>query len=185
MALILVKEDGSGKADANTYASVADGDAYHEGHLYASTWTAATSDNKGKALVMATRVLDALVRFHGFKRSTAQALQWPRRLCPDPDGDSGAVDVLGFARGPYLDETKVPAVIVSATCEMARELLAGDRTGDPEGVGMVQLAVAGSLTAIFDTKHPRPVVPRLVKAMLAPLGTVLEGGSGEVRLVRC
>ena len=185
MALTLIKEDGSGKADANTYANVADGDAYHEGHLYAGSWTGATTGSKEAALVMATRVIDALVRFHGFKRLVTQALQWPRRACPDPDGDSGAVDILGFARGPYLDETKVPAVIVHATCEMARELLAGDRTGDPEGVGMVQIAVAGSLTAIFDTKHPRPVVPRLVKAMLAPLGTVLEGGSGEVRLVRC
>jgi hypothetical protein len=45
--------------------------------------------------------------------------------------------------------------------------------------------VAGSLTTVFDTKHPRPVVPRLVQAMLAPLGSVVEGGSGEVRLVRC
>jgi hypothetical protein len=35
MALVLLKEDGSGLAGANTYAVVADGDAYHEGHLYA------------------------------------------------------------------------------------------------------------------------------------------------------
>ena len=39
MALTLIKEDGSGMADANCYADVADGDAYHEGHLYASAWT--------------------------------------------------------------------------------------------------------------------------------------------------
>ena len=36
MALTLVKEDGTGKADANSYADVADGDSYHDGHLYAS-----------------------------------------------------------------------------------------------------------------------------------------------------
>ena len=42
MALTLVKEDGTGRADANSYADVADGDAYFEGHLYASAWTAAT-----------------------------------------------------------------------------------------------------------------------------------------------
>ena len=41
MALILTKEDGTGKSDANSYASTADGDAYHDGHLYASAWTAA------------------------------------------------------------------------------------------------------------------------------------------------
>ena len=36
MALVLVKEDGTGKSNANSYADVADGDAYFEGHLYAS-----------------------------------------------------------------------------------------------------------------------------------------------------
>ena len=40
MALTLIKEDGTGKADANAYANVADGDAYHDGHLYATAWTA-------------------------------------------------------------------------------------------------------------------------------------------------
>ena len=35
MALVLTKEDGTGLAGANAYANGADGDAYHEGHLYA------------------------------------------------------------------------------------------------------------------------------------------------------
>jgi hypothetical protein len=50
---------------------------------------------------------------------------------------------------------------------------------------MVQVSLSGSMSAIFDTKNPRPVVPRLVQAMLAPVGSVVEGNSGEVRLVRC
>ena len=33
MALVLVREDGTGKADANSYATRAEGDAYHEGHV--------------------------------------------------------------------------------------------------------------------------------------------------------
>ena len=31
------------RADANSYASATDGDAYHDGHLYATAWTAATT----------------------------------------------------------------------------------------------------------------------------------------------
>ena len=46
MALTLIKEDGTGKADANAYADVADGDAYHDGHLYATAWTGATADKR-------------------------------------------------------------------------------------------------------------------------------------------
>ena len=36
MALVLVREDGTGRPDANSYADVAGGDSYHDGHLYAS-----------------------------------------------------------------------------------------------------------------------------------------------------
>ena len=39
MALTLIKETGAGLVDANSYASAADGDAYHDGHLYATAWT--------------------------------------------------------------------------------------------------------------------------------------------------
>ena len=75
MALTLIKEDGTGKSDANSYASVADGDAYHDGHLYATAWTAATTANKEKALVFATRLIDAEFRFKGTKANSTQALQ--------------------------------------------------------------------------------------------------------------
>jgi len=37
---------------------------------------------------------------------------------------------LWLARGPFLDETKVPPVVVIATCELARELIKQDRTDD-------------------------------------------------------
>ena len=33
--LTLIKETGEGLDDANSYADLADGDAYHAGHLYA------------------------------------------------------------------------------------------------------------------------------------------------------
>ena len=85
MALTLVKEDGTGLATANSYASVADGDAYFEGHLYASAWTAATSGTKAAALVMATRLVDTQFQFNGYRANEDQALQWPRERCPDPD----------------------------------------------------------------------------------------------------
>jgi len=85
MALTLIKEDGTGRADANSYASVADSDAYHAGHLYTTAWIGATADNKAAALVMASRVIDAEFQFNGVRASAAQALQWPRSECRDPD----------------------------------------------------------------------------------------------------
>ena len=74
MALTLKKEDGSGFSDANAYADVADGDAYHEGHLYASAWSGASAGDKAAALVMASRVIDAQMQFRGHMRLASLAL---------------------------------------------------------------------------------------------------------------
>jgi len=184
MPLTLIKEDGTGLANANAYANAADGDAYHDGHLYASAWTGATTANKEKALVMATRLIDRLFQFHGFKRLSTQALQWPRRECVDPDNSNGVVPGVLVARGPYLDETKVPPVVVDATCELARELLKQDRTDDPEGEGLRSLEIVGASRMEFNAADRQPVVPAMVQTWLGKFGGYVARGPGTVRLVR-
>src|ERR1017187_2308118 len=119
MALTLVKEDGTGKADANAYAEVANGDAYHAGHLYATAWTAATADQKAVALVMATRLIDAEYQFNGLRTVDAQALQWPRVNCLDPDKASASVLVSLLLAYPFVSASIVPKALVLATCELA------------------------------------------------------------------
>src|SRR5689334_14898370 len=74
MPLTLVKENGTGLSNANSYANVADCDAYHEGHLWASTWTSAITATKEAALVLATRLIDANVQFNGLRTTSGQAL---------------------------------------------------------------------------------------------------------------
>lgn len=171
MPLILNKEDGSGLADANSYASVTDGDAYHEGHLYATAWTGATADKKAAALVMATRVIDAEYQFGGVKVSDGQALSWPRRDCPDPD------------TGEWVSETIVPPAAVAATCDLARELLIVDRTASPAGEGLKYENVGGTQKG-YDKTDTRPVMPALVQAMLSRIGTLIKSRSGTVKLLR-
>ena len=184
MALTLIKEDGTGKPDANSYAAVADGDAYHDGHLYAATWTAATNATKEKALVMASRLIDGLFQFNGFKRLSTQSLQWPRRECRDPDNSNGVVPGLLLARGPFLDETKVPPIVVNATCELARALLVEDRTDNPEGEGLRSMNVVGSLGLVFEPGDRQPVISSVVQAWLGRFGEYMERSKGTARLVR-
>lgn len=184
MPLTLIKEDGSGLANANSYASAADGDAYHDGHLYASPWTAAITDSKEKALAMATRLIDGLFQFDGFKRLSSQALQWPRRECRDPDVETGVIPGLLLVRGPYLDETKVPPVIVNATCELARALLVEDRTDDPDGEGLSSMSVVGSLRLDFNAGDRQPVIPAIVQTWLGKFGQYLPRTRGTAKLVR-
>jgi hypothetical protein len=175
MALSIVKEDGTGKTDANSYASAADGDAYHEGHLYASAWTAASTANKEAALVMATRLIDSQYQFNGHRADSDQALQWPREGCHDPDAD-------GWNGGTVADSV-VPKVVVEATCEMARELLIQDRTAAPPGEGLKYYNDAGKQTG-YDKSDTRPVITRVAQAMLDKYGSLVSGKSGAVRLVR-
>ena len=174
MALTLIKEDGTGKTDGNAYADVADGDAYFEGHLYASAWTAATTVQKTAALVMATRVIDTEYQFNGVRSVDGQALPWPRENCPDPDGVAAAV----------LANNKVLKVVIDATCEMARELLILDRTAAPPGEGIHERQEVDLSRTIYSKSDERPVIARLVQAMLAKYGDLIKGGSGTVRLVR-
>lgn len=181
MALVLVKEDGTGKADANSYAEAADGDAYFEGHLYATAWTAATDEKKAAALAMATRLIDAEYQFNGFKAHDAQALQWPREKCPDVDASVVSVSVLGWVGDNYVEPDLVPSAVVQATCEMARELLIVDRTAAPPGEGIDTNTNLGTKYSKSDT---RPIISHVAQAMLSKFGALLDGGSGAVRLVR-
>jgi len=177
MALTLIKEDGTGLANANAYANAADGDAYHDGHLYATAWTGATADKKAAALVMASRLIDALFQFRGVRTKSAQALQWPREDCPDPDANP---DVVGQR---FVLSDVVPKAVVDATCETARALIIEDRTANPLGEGL-KFSGIGELQQSFDKGDRRPMIPHLALAMLSKFGVLLNRKSGAVPLVR-
>lgn len=182
--MTLVMEDGTGLANATSYADVAAGDDYHSAHLYASTWSAATSGNKGSALMMATRLIDASYQFNGRKVSATQALQWPRTRCPDPDRDSFQTGVLSGNRGVYFDEDAVPPAVIAATCELARTLLQADSTNEIDGKGISQMSITGALHIQFDKKDAEPLIPDSVQIYLVKLGTFLAGRSSTVPVMR-
>ena len=185
MAITLVKEDGTGLANANAYASAADGDAYHAGHLYATAWTGATDDQKAAALVMATRLIDGQYQFNGLRSQSGQALQWPRVNCPDPDKASVPVLTSLLLYDPFVPFSVVPLAVVEATCEMARELLIADRTASPPGEGLKSYAdTTAGKTTVYDKTDTRPVISPVAQAMLIKFGSLLKSRSGSVRLVR-
>lgn len=183
MSLVLIKEDGSGKTDANSYADVNDGNAYHDGHLYASAWTAATDDQKAVALVMATRLIDAEFQFNGTRTNAVQGLQWPRARCPEPDAIHVPLQALLPIPSDFVRFDSVPKAVVQATCEMARELLISDRTAAPPGEGLKYYNDAG-IQAGYDKTDRRPVISHVAQAMLAKYGSLIHVRSGAVRLER-
>ena len=187
MAIGIIQEDGTGLPDANSYAAAADSDLYHAGHLYPTGWTTASDLRKTQALVMATRLIDAECMFMGFRKSSAQALQWPRVQVPDRESPGvywvpGLVIGLGPVAPQYLSSDSVPPCVINATCELARELLLADRTGAPLGEGLQSSAVSGS-TFVYDKSDRRPVLTPVVEALLARV-LLSSPKMSAVRLVR-
>ena len=173
MSLTLIKEDGTGKADANSYADEADFAAYNDAHV--DPICLANADVYAP-LIMATRVIDAEYQFSGARAVAGQALQWPRVGCPDVDGGEGA----------ELDSASVPAGIVRATCDMARELYKVDRTAAPPGEGISEQRNADASAVIYSKSDTRPIISHLAQAMLAKFGRLMSErpSGGMVRLVR-
>jgi len=181
--ITLVKEDGTGKSDANSYADLTDGNAYHDGHLYATAWTAASDAQKAVALVMASRLIDAEFQFNGTRTNAVQGLQWPRARCPEPDAIHVPLQVLLPIPSDYVRYDSVPKAVVQATCEMARELLIVDRTAAPAGEGLKYQNVGTTQTG-YDKNDTRPVLSRVAQVMLAKYGSQISAHSGAVRLQR-
>ncbi len=195
MSLTVIKETGAGLADANSYASVADGDAYFEGHLYATAWAGATSTTKAAALVMATRLVDTQFQFNGYRTSETQALQWPRERCPDPDRNLVTSTPLSPVLTNFVPSDLVPQGVAFAVCEMARELLIADRTAAPPGEGLTSLQTSHSTSdasgdesnssmTVYNKSDTRAILSRVAVAMLSKYGALIDCGSGAVRLVR-
>ncbi len=169
--IVVIKETGAGLSNANSYATVDDGDVYHDGHLYASAWTSATTEKKIAALAMATRLIDAEYQFNGVRAVATQSLQWPRRQCRIPDEEA------------ELAENLVPKAVIHATCELARELIIADRTAAPPGEGLSYQNVGGTQTG-YNKADTRPIIPAVVQALLAKFGVLIKSKSGSTKLVR-
>jgi hypothetical protein len=167
MALVL--DATLGGPAANTYCTLAEALAYHESHVYASTWTESGNAQRGAALAMATRLIDVHMEFEGVVVTSTQALAWPRLNVLGPNG--------------YPVDNTIPALVRDATAEFARQLLGKDRTKDLAQAGLKRLK-AGPVELEFDGAFSAQVLPDSVFDMLRPYGRKKAGRRVSVPLVR-
>ena len=159
-----------GAANANSYCSLVEAEAYHETHLYATPWTDADEDSQIAALIWATRLLDEQVDWKGYVTSLTQSLRWPRSM------------VIARDRQQYFDNASIPTFLKNATAELARHLLAGDRTKE-RSIGITSV-VADTVEVVFDKHDVKPILPPSVVSLVQAYGLVIGPGSGTARLVR-
>ncbi|MFZ9960583.1 MAG: DnaT-like ssDNA-binding protein [Candidatus Limnocylindrus sp.] len=106
MAVSVVATVGS--ANANSYITVATGDAIANTMVGTLSWNSASNDNKGRALITATNGLETL-GWIGARATETQALAWPRSgvACSDK----------------AYDDDEIPREIELATFDLANALL--------------------------------------------------------------
>lgn len=163
MALVLIAETGAGVTGANSYATRAQGDAYHEGRLHAAAWTGASDSIKDAALVMATRFLDSNVQWLGTRNELDQALGWPRE---------GAI-----WDGHEVPRDMLPRPVIDATCELARLLIVADLQAeqDADNVKSVNLGQSALQIEFKDDSKTRRI-PLAIGELLQGLGATASGG---------
>lgn len=169
MALTITVEDGTIVAGANTYVDPEGSAAedYFDAHLYATAWTGAVLADQQKAVIMATRYLDKLVDWKGFKVDTAQPREWPR---------TGVL-----INGDELPDDVVPADIVEAVLETALAFLTGNRIADTaKSTGVSSIGLGnGALTLDFnepDLQRNLPILPEQVTALISKYGNAPARG---------
>jgi len=161
-----------GGAAANSYCTIAEGTAYHETHPYATVWEDAGDDERCRALQTATRLLDQWYEWTGVAVGSTQALLWPR------------IDVIG--PNGYLEASDaIPTRLRDATAELARQLLAGDRTADSdiETQGLKSLK-AGSVELAFSGAAVGKVIPDAVAGFVSVYGRLRGRSGADVTLRR-
>lgn len=168
-------EDGSGLADATSYSSIADADAYHADYTTGAAltaWTNATDPEKESGLMVATQWIDANYAhaWSGRPVNDDQALDWPQECATD-----------NF--GLWVSSTEVPVQIKQATAILALKHIQGD-TLEPddsagsnvksESVTLGAMSVSKTYSGGKDTKKRYSLVERLI-------GELIGGGSRVYR----
>ena len=163
-----------GGASANSFATLAEFTAYMDGRLNAGTFTAASDDDKNRALVEATREL-TILSWEGLVVTTTQALTWPRQSAVNPDSptlDYFAIDV-------------IPQRVKDACLEMAFQFLKAGTTdvaAEAADLGITEKTV-DVLTTRYDPRIRNTGLRRYPRAYdrIRPLLGIVAGVRSVVR----
>jgi hypothetical protein len=152
-----------GAANADSYATLLEADAWHAGRLIAGEWGTGEAQ-KEAALRMAALLLDSLFVWTGTPTDAVQALAWPR---------TGMLTRNGFPLSPVV----IPRELKYAQAEFARQLIIEDLLANDDIVrqGIVGLK-AGSIELKFAERKGetsslelmRRPVPDAVALLLVP-----------------
>lgn len=167
----LITEDGSALATAESLCSVAIADTYHISIGNEATWFFLSEAVKEQCLRKATAFMSGKYRdrYIGVRRTTTQALDFPRSL----------MLIKGALSEAYYSDILVPLPVQHACASLA--LRASTATLLADQKRSKSSVTIGPISTTYD--RARPIAPQYkeIDAMLAPY---LSGGSGALEMVR-
>lgn len=165
--MALEVEDGTGKANADSYISVADADAYFAARGI-TLWATLQEIEKEQALRRATDFMERRygAQWTGQRLTLSQALSWPR---------TGVV-----YQGWLLPSDTVPMQVVKACAELGFRAAGGEL--DPDLGAQVKSEAVGPIAVTYADGARQQVKFQAIDAMLGSL--VTGGGGSMVKLVR-
>lgn len=184
--MALIVEDGTGKSDAESLASVAEADAYHtsRGNLPWINDPDMTEAAKEQALRRASDYIMQVyrLRWDGTRTSSSQALDWPRAFVIRKDFEySGLNGYTVIGGNYYYPSNSVPVEVKNACIELAFKAAAGELAADLEQ-GIVREKV-DVLEVEYDKYSPQQKRYRAIDMLLAPFLKV-NGSSVNKVVVR-
>lgn len=170
--MAIIVEDGTIVTNANSYISVVDATNYFYDYLSIDKyWHQATIEEQERALITATRKLDATYLWNGYAQQEGQALGWPRTQAFDK------YDIL-------IDENYIPTLLKSAVCELALDYLKANDDGtnldDSQEAG-IKRAKIGEIDIEFDKSDRITKIRKIIRDMLQGLGLY---GTNQIRINR-
>jgi len=159
MSATIVIEDGTGKANSNSYVSETDLGTYATDRGF--TLAASTDPLKADLLIRAMDYLE-LQPFMGVKYTDAQALQWPRY----------GVTIDHY----YVDVDAIPQLLIDSLCELAIGIDGGDSPLDNVSRETKKEKVGDIEVEYMDGTYSQTYL----KASEMKLNKLLKAGSGGI-----
>lgn len=162
----IIVEDGTGKSTSESYISVTDADT-HFSNRGNTTWSSFSITQKEQYLRLSTDFIQQRYRnyWKGFKKTSAQALSWPRVFVyaePVLYGDSNL---------PYpqlISSTIVPTEVQKACAELAYKSSTYTDGLLPDVESLIIKETIGPITTEYDKRSPISREYKAIDAMLAP-----------------
>lgn len=133
------------------YGTLVEANEYFDNRLHERAWYGASVSDRPKALIAATRIIDAL-NFKGYKNTVYLLLEADPDATDDEIYEQEAAQALEFPRGA---DTEVPEAIRIACYELAHTLLDGK---DPE-IELENLGITSQGYESVRTTYSRNQVP--------------------------